>query len=54
MKGQVGGSIKQALHLLREANKGLGPHRASITGDSAYWEERARRLEEELAKVRAE
>jgi hypothetical protein len=53
MKGQIGGSIKEAVHLLREANRAIG-QRAFISGDAHYWMERARKLEEELARVRTE
>jgi hypothetical protein len=53
LKGQIGGSIKEAVHLLREANRAMG-QRAAISGDAHYWEDRARKLGEELAKVRAE
>jgi hypothetical protein len=53
IKGQIGGSIKEAVHLLREANRAMG-QRVSISGDAYYWMERARKLKEELAKVRTE
>jgi hypothetical protein len=52
LQKRVGGKMKRCIFILRELARALS-NRASADGDSAYWKEKAKRMEEEVAKLRA-